>query len=466
LAGAQEQTPAVAHPRLVLATTILASSVAFIDGSVVNVGLPAIGASLGAEVSGLQWVINAYLLPLSALLLLGGAAGDRFGRRLVLVAGIALFAGASVLCALAPSLSWLLTGRVLQGIGSAMLLPNSLAILGGAFSGPARGRAIGIWAATGAIGGAVGPVIGGWLIDTLDWRAIFLVNLPFAAAAVFLALSFVPGTPRDGRPLPLDIPGAMLATAGLAGVTWGLTFGTAGHGWTASAVVPLCFGLMLFGAFLWVEKRRGDRAMMPLALFASRSFVGITLLTLLVYASLGGLFVLLPYVLIKLAGYSATGAGAALLPLPLVLGLISPLSGDLAGRIGSRPLLAAGPLAVGAGFLLMLRITESGDYWTSVLPPMLVIALGMSGVAAPLTTAVLGSVDARHTGAASGFNSAVARTGGLIATALLGSVLSGQGGDLLNGFRGAALVAALASFAAGAVAYALIARAPPTRDIS
>jgi EmrB/QacA subfamily drug resistance transporter len=457
LARAQGAKPAVAHPRLVLATTILASSLAFIDGSVVNVGLPAIGRSLGAEASGLQWVINAYMLPLSALLLLGGAAGDRFGRRFVLVAGIALFAVASALCALAPNLSWLLAGRTLQGMGAAMLMPNSLAILGGAFSGPARGRAIGIWAATGAMAGAVGPVIGGWLIDTLDWRAIFLINLPFAAAAIFLALRFVPGTSRDSPPLPLDLSGALLATAGLAGVTWGLTLGTAGQGWTASATIPLCAGLVLLGAFLRVEKRRGDRAMMPLALFASRSFVGITLLTLLVYGALGALFVLVPYVLIVATGYAATAAGAALLPLPLVLGLMSPLMGDLAGRIGPRLLLTAGSLTVAAGLLLMLRIGESANYWTSVLPSMLVIAFGMSGVAAPLTTAVLGSVDARHTGAASGFNSAVARTGGLIATALLGSVLSARGAELLSGFRTAALLAALASLAAGVCAFALIA---------
>jgi EmrB/QacA subfamily drug resistance transporter len=449
---------AVAHPRLVLATTILASSLAFIDGSVVNVGLPAIGRSLGAEASGLQWVVNAYMLPLSALLLLGGAAGDRFGRRRMLVGGIALFALASALCAAAPGLSSLLLGRTLQGIGAAMLMPNSLAILGGAFSGPARGRAIGIWAATGAMAGAAGPVIGGWLIDTLDWRAIFLINLPFAAAAILLALWFAPGTKRDRAPVPLDVVGALLATCGLAGVTWGLTLGTAAQGWTNAAAIPLGFGLLLLGAFLWVEKRRGDHAMMPLALFGSRSFVGLTLLTLLVYAALGGLFVLLPYVLIEGADYAATAAGAALLPLPLLLGLISPFMGDLAGRIGARPLLAAGSLTVAAGFLLMLRIGEAGDYWTTVLPAMLVIALGMSAVAAPLTTVVLASVDARHTGSASGFNSAVARTGGLIATALLGTVLSARGVELLSGFRAAAVIAAIAAVAAAVSAFTLIAK--------
>src|SRR5665213_2179893 len=288
------------HPRLVLSATILASSLAFIDGSVVNVGLPAIGQNLRAGPADLQWVINAYLLPLSALLLLGGAAGDRFGRRRLLVIGVCLFAAASALCALAPSLRLLLVGRALQGVGAAMLMPSSLAILGGAFSGEARGRAIGIWAASGAVGGALGPLLGGYLIDTVGWRAVFLINLPLAAGAAFLAWRFVRET-RDGHPSPLDLWGAVLATTGLGAVTWALTVGSGPAGWTAPALIAAAAGALSLLAFVAVEKHRGEGAMMPLALFASASFVGLTLLTLLLYGALGGLLVLIPYVLIQSA---------------------------------------------------------------------------------------------------------------------------------------------------------------------
>jgi MFS family permease len=331
------------HPKLVLATTILASSLAFVDGSVVNVGLPAIGASFGAEADTLQWVINAYLLPVSALLLLGGAAGDRFGRRLMLISGIAIFALASALCAIASSPLSLLSGRAAQGIGAALLLPNSLAILGDAFTGEERGRAIGTWAAMGAVVGAVGPVLGGWLIDNVGWRAIFLLNLPLAIAAIVLALLFVQDVQNDTKRLPLDAVGGFLATVGLGALTWGLTVGAGRAGWTDEAVVVVVAGGALILAFIWFEGARGTRAMMPLTLFGSRTFVGLTLLTFFLYGALGGLLVLLPYVLITEAHYSATAAGAALLPFPLVIALASPLMGGLAARIGPRWPLTVGP---------------------------------------------------------------------------------------------------------------------------
>jgi EmrB/QacA subfamily drug resistance transporter len=446
------------HPRLVLATTILASSLAFIDGSVVNVGLPAIGQSLHAAAGELPWVINAYLLPLSALLLFGGAAGDRFGRRLLLIVGTVVFAVASAGCALAPNMALLLAGRVLQGIGAAILMPNSLAILGDAFSGEARGRAIGTWASVAAMAGAVGPVIGGWLIDTVGWRAIFLINLPVAAGAVFLAWRFVRETQSDQR-APLDLPGAVLATFGLGGLTWGLTIGSGPQGWTPMAIAMMAAGFGLLAAFVLVEHRRGDRAMMPLALFASRNFVGLTLLTLLVYGALGAMLVLIPYELIEGAHYSATAAGAALLPFPLVMTVASPALGGIAGKVGARVPLIGGSLIVAAGFLLAMRMGPNGNYGTTVLPAILVMSLGMAGVAAPLTTAVLASVDSRHTGSASGFNSAVSRTGGLIATALLGAVLAASGASLTAGFRVALLACAIAS-AAGAVCGFLLIRTP------
>ncbi|MDQ2861644.1 MAG: DHA2 family efflux MFS transporter permease subunit [Pseudomonadota bacterium] len=443
------------HPRLVLAATILASSLAFIDGSVVNVGLPAIGQNLRAGAADLQWVINAYLLPLSALLLLGGAAGDRFGRGRLLVIGVGLFAAASALCALAPSLRLLLVGRALQGVGAAMLMPSSLAILGGAFSGEARGRAIGIWAASGAVGGALGPLLGGYLIDTVGWRAVFLINLPLAAGAAFLAWRFV-GETRDGHPSALDLWGAVLATVGLGALAWGLTIGSGPAGWTAPALIAAAAGGLFLLAFVAVERHRGEGAMMPLALFASASFVGLTLLTLLLYGALGGLLVLIPYVLIQSAGYSATAAGAALLPFPMVIAAASPLMGALAGRLGPRTPLTVGPLVVAGGFLLILRIGPGASYWTSVFPAVIVIAIGMAGAVAPLTTAVLASVDARHTGSASGLNSAVARTGGLVATALLGAVLAARGAALITQFHVAALVGAVTSLGAAASAGLLI----------
>lgn len=447
VARAAPRGRAVAHPRLVLATTILASSLAFVDGSVINVGLPAIGEDLGAGAASLQWIVNAYLLPLSALLLVGGALGDRWGRRRALVWGTALFGAASLACALAPTLGLLLAGRFLQGVGAALLMPASLAILGRSFEGEARGRAVGLWAAAGAIAGAVGPVLGGWFIDGGSWRAIFLINLPLAGGAIWLAVRYVPAGESED-PVPLDAPGAVLATAGLGALVWGLTLGSGPEGWSAAAGALAGMGAALLLAFVGVERRRGDAAMVPLSLFGSGPFVGLTLLTLLLYGAIGAMFVLLPYVLIEVGGYGAAAAGAALLPVPLVLALASPLMGGVAARTGARLPLGLGPLVVALGCLLMLRVTPEASYWTGLLPALLGVALGMSGAVAPLSAAVLGSVDARHTGLASGLNSAVARTGGLIATALLGAVLAAEGEALLRGFRVAAGVSAAACVAA------------------
>jgi EmrB/QacA subfamily drug resistance transporter len=448
-------TVTASHPRLVLAATILASSLAFVDGSVVNVGLPAIGRSLGADAAGLQWIVNAYLLPLSALLLLGGAAGDRFGRRRLLIIGTVLFGVTSVACAAATGVTSLLLARFLQGVSSALLMPNSLAILGATFQGTAKGRAVGIWAATGAAVGAAGPVLGGWLIDLGSWRGIFLINVPLAAAAIALAWRYIPED-RSVRAQPLDLTGGLWATFGLGALTWALTAGSGRSGWTAASLTVGGAALLALGVVVAVEQRRAERAMMPLALFASRSFIGLTLLTLFLYGALGAVFVLIPYVMIETAHYSATAAGAALLPLPLVLSVTSPFMGGVAGRIGSRWPLAIGPLVVAAGFVLALRIGAHADYWTEVLPALLVMSFGLSGAVAPLTTAILSSVDAAHTGSASGLNSAVARTGGLMATALLGSVLAAQGASLITAFHIAMLACAFACIAAGASAYFLL----------
>ena len=449
--GAPAQAPGAAHPNLVLCTSILASSLAFIDGSVVNVGLAAIGRDLAGGGADLSWVVNGYLLPLSSLLLLGGAAGDRYGRKRVLLGGIALFALASLLCAFAPGLWLLVAGRVLQGTGAAMLLPNSLAILGATFQGDRRGRAIGIWAAAGAAAGAIGPLLGGWLIDTVDWRAIFWINLPVAALALLMGWRWVPAA-DSGKPVALDPGGAALASIGLGCVTWGLADASAEKQMTLASSGALAAGVLILLAFLWIERRAGERAMLPLQLFGSSSFSGLNLMTFLLYGALGALLLLVPYVLIQALQYSAKEAGAALLPLPIVLAIGSPLMGKLAGRHGSRLPLAIGALVVSAGFLLAMRI-GTGGYATTVLPALLVISLGMACVAAPLTTAVLSSVDAGHTGIASGFNSAVARGGGLIATALLGVVLTASGRALLAPFHAALIVCACSAFASSVCAF-------------
>ena len=373
------------------------------------------------------------------------------------MAGTTVFALGSLGCALAPGLTALLAARLVQGIGAAMLMPNSLAILGQTFSGASKGRAIGIWAATGAAMGAIGPVIGGWLVDLGSWRAIFILNLPLACAAIFLAWRFVPQE-SPGRAYPLDTSGAILATTGLAALTWALTDGSSSRGWTLTALIAAGVAVLLLVCFLRIEARLGAKAMMPIALFASKSFVGLTIFTFLLYGALGALFVLLPYVLIKGAAYSGTAAGAALLPLPLLLTVSSPAAGALASRIGARVPLGVGPLVVAAGFILALRIDSGANYWTTVLPMILVIAVGMSAAVAPLTTAVLTSVDAAHTGSASGFNSAVARTGGLVATALLGSVLAAEGQPLLAAFHMAMGISAAACVAASLSALSLLDR--------
>ena len=442
-------------PRWTLAACVLASSLSFVEGSVLNVALPAIRASFGAGAAEVQWVVNAYLLPLSALLLLGGALGDLYGRRRLLLIGTSLFAAASLACALAPGLPVLLAARATQGIGAALLLPNSLALLNAAYDGEKRGRAVGIWAAAGAASAAVAPLIGGWLVAHVGWPSIFYINLPLAAGAILLALKFVRES-RDERAARTDYPGALLATLGLGGATYGLTRWSSSASLDPVAIAAIVTGLLMLAAFLWVEARRGDKAMMPLAMFADLCFAGLNLLTFLLYAAFGAAMLLIPYVLIAAGGYSPVEAGLAMLPLPILLTLASPPMGQLAGRIGPRWFLIAGPLVVAGGMLLGQRIGAGTSYWTSVFPAMAVMAAGMAIAVAPLTASVLGSVAERHVGTASGFNSAVARVGGLIATALLGVVLSREGEALIAGFHFALVGSAIAAVAASAAALFMV----------
>ncbi len=443
------------NPRWTLVACILASSLSFVDGSVLSVALPAIRTGYHANAQQVQWVINAYLLPLSALLLLGGALGDHFGRRLLLIAGTTIFGLMSLVCALAPSLPVLLAARAAQGTGAALLLPNSLALLNVAFSGEKRGQAVGIWAGAGAAAAAIAPLIGGWLVSAVGWPAIFYINIPLALGAIFLALRFVAESsePGAGR---TDYAGAFLVTAGLGGLTYGLTVWSATRRFGGEAQTMLAFGTLMLTGFLFVEYRRRARAMMPLALFKGRCFSGLNLLTFLLYGAFGAAMLLIPYVLITSGGYSPVEAGLAMLPLPILMTAASPTMGGLAMRIGPRIPLTVGPLIVALGMILAQMIHEDSSYWTGTFPTILVMALGMTIAVAPLTSSVLGSVEEQHVAMASGFNSAVARTGGLIATALLGSVLASQGTQLFAGFHLAMLISAGVAALSAVVALAML----------
>jgi len=400
-------------------------------------------------------VVNAYLLPLSALLLLGGALGDHYGRRRLLVIGTSLFALASLLCALAPSLPLLLGARAVQGIGAALLLPNSLGLLNAAFQGEKRGRAVGIWAGAGAAAAAVAPLIGGWLVDHVGWPSIFYINLPLALGAILLALKCVAESrePGAGR---TDYAGALLVTAGLGAVTYALTLWSASGRFAATVVTALIVGMVLLIAFLVVEYRRRNRAMLPIALFAGRCFSGLNLLTFLLYGAFGAAMLLIPFVLITGGGYSPVQAGLALLPLPILMTAASPAMGGLAMRIGPRIPLTVGPLIVGVGMVLARLIEADSGYWTAAFPTILVLALGMTIAVAPLTSSVLGSVEEQHVAMASGFNSAVARLGGLIATALLGFVLGRSGAEIYPPFHAAMFASAAVAAASAIVALTML----------
>lgn len=454
-ARARERPRTQGHANWTLVTCVLASSLSFVDGSVLSVALPAIRESYSAVAQEVQWVVNAYLLPLSALLLLGGALGDHFGRRRLLVIGTSLFAITSLLCALAPSLPVLFGARALQGVGAALLLPNSLALLNAAFEGEKRGRAVGIWAASGAAAAAIAPLIGGWLVDHAGWESIFYINLPLAFGAILLALRFVTESSEAGAGRK-DYAGAFLVTAGLGGATYGLTLWSASGRFSPEAIATLVTGMVLVAAFLFVERVRKQRAMMPLALFADRCFSGLNLMTFLLYGAFAAAMLLIPYVLISSGGYSPVQAGLAMLPLPVLMTSLSPTIGGLAARIGPRIPLTIGPLVVAAGMVLSRLLDADAAYWTGAFPTMLVMAIGMTIAVAPLTSSVLGSVEEQHVAMASGFNSAVARLGGLIATALLGGVLGKEGAALFESFHEAMIVSAGGAALAGIVSLTML----------
>ncbi len=432
--------------------SVAASSLSFIDGSILNVALPAIRSGTGAGAAEVQWVVNIYTLPLAALILLGGALGDHQGRRRWLVIGTALFGAGSLACAISGSLEPLLFGRALQGIGAGLLLPNSLALLNGAYEGEARGRAIGMWAAAGAISAAIAPLIGGWLVEHAGWPSIFYINLPFAAAAITVALTRV-GEVKEPEKARLDLVGAGLATLGLGAATYGLTIWSQTFKLNQVSAITLIIGAALLIAFVLWEMRLKDKAMVPLQLFENRCFSSLNLMTFLLYGAFGGAMLLIPYVLIEAGGYSPIQAGLSLLPLSILLGGLSPLMGKLAVRLGPRIPLSLGPMIVGAGLLLATRIASDQAYWTHAFPAILVMSVGMTLAVAPLTSTVLAAVDRHQTGMASGFNSAVARLGGLIVVALLGAVLMGQGDALLKPFAKALIIMGIVAALGGVAAF-------------
>jgi EmrB/QacA subfamily drug resistance transporter len=416
--------------RWVLAATILGSGMTFLDGTAVNVALPALQKDLGATVAQVQWVIEAYALFLSALLLVGGSLGDRYGRRRMFLLGTVGFAAASAACGLAADTSQLIAARALQGIAAALLVPGSLALLS-AFFGESRGKAVGVWSAFSSITAAIGPLLGGWLIDKASWRWVFFLNLPLALAVVVISLRSVPESRDEEDNASPDLPGALLATLGLGGITFGL-IESSRLGWTHPLVAgSLAGGAAALAGFLAVEARTKD-PMMPLSLFRSRVFAGANLLTLWLYAAMGGALFFLPFNLIQVHGYSATAAGAALLPFVILMFFLSRWAGGLADRHGPRLPLTVGPAIAAAGFALFAFLGSRGSYWTDFFPAILLLGLGMSISVAPLTTAVLGAVEQRHSGIASGVNTAVSRSAGLLAIAALGVLMLGLFGRGLD----------------------------------
>ncbi len=420
-AGATAAPHTKRRGRWILAATILASSMAFIDSTVVNVALPALQTHLNATALGVQWVVEAYSLLLSAFLLVGGSLGDHYGRRRIFLIGITIFAIASACCGLAANMTQLIIARAAQGFGAALLVPESLAIISSSFSEEERGRAIGTWSGASAITSGIGPLLGGWLIEHVSWRAVFFINLPIALIVILISFRHIAETAaRDNQ--RVDWIGAILAVLGLGALVYGLIESSrAGFG-GLTVISTLSAGSVLLSTFLLIEWR-SSHPMLPLELFRSRSFAGTNLLTFLLYAALSGTLFFLPLNLIQVQSYSATAAGAALLPFILIMSVLSRWSGGLVTRYGPKPPLVLGPLLTAAGYTLFVFSSAGAGYWKNFFPPIAIVGLGMAITVAPLTTTVMSSVPESQAGIASGVNNAIARTAGLIAIAVLGTVM-------------------------------------------
>ena len=441
-----------ARGRWIIAAAVLGSGVAFLDGTVVNTALPAIRRSLHTSLAGQQWVISGYLLTLGSLLVVGGSLGDLFGRRLVFQVGLIGFAVTSALCGLAPNIGVFVAARVLQGLAAAALVPGSLAMLSAVFHPDDRARAIGAWTGLASVSTALGPFLGGWLIDAVSWRWVFLINPPIALAAAVIAQRHVPETRAGGARQPIDVPGAILLSFGLAGVVFALIEGPGG--WNATTVAAGLAGVGCLASFMAVELRRAY-PMVPLVLFRSRRFAGANATTFVLWGAMGAVFFLVAVHLQQDLHYSALESGAALLPVTVLMLLFAARSGAIGQRIGPRIPMTLGPLVVAAGFALLTRVRVGGHYATSVLPGVVVFGLGLVITVAPLTATVLAAVDDRHAGVGSAINNAVARVASLLAVAVLPAAagITGDRMSLEHGFArsmwicaGLAVVGAVVSF--------------------
>jgi EmrB/QacA subfamily drug resistance transporter len=444
--------------RWLLTVAVAGSGMAFLDGTVVNVALPDIGRDFDASTSALQWILNGYLLTLASLILLGGSLGDRFGRRRVFVLGVGVFTASSLLCAVAPSVEFLIAARMLQGIGGALLTPGSLAIIEASFRPTDRARAIGAWSGLGGVATAFGPLLGGWLIGAISWRAIFVINLPIGIFVAWAATEHVPESRDPMAAERIDYMGAILAALGLAGTTYALIEASGG---SPATLVAGIIGVLSLVAFFFAE-RRSPMPMLPLEIFRSRQFSAANAVTFVVYAALGGFFFLLVAFLQVSMGYTPIEAGAASLPVTFLMLLFSARSGALAQRIGARLPLTVGPLIIAAGLLMLMLVDPGDSYLTSILPGIVVFGLGLTLVVAPVTATVLAAADARHSGVASGVNNAVARVGGLLAVAVL-PLAVGLTGDsfydpakMTDGFHMAMMICAVLAALGGILAWLTI----------
>jgi EmrB/QacA subfamily drug resistance transporter len=447
--------------RWVLLATVLGSSLAFIDATVVNIALPAIGRSLDSDAAGLQWTINGYALSLAALILLGGSLGDRFGRKRVFMIGVTWFAAASLLCGLAPSIELLIAARVLQGIGGALLTPGALAIIESSFVREDRAKAIGAWSGLGGIGGALGPFLGGWLVEVGSWRYIFLINVPVAALVLWVAGRHVPESRNPSAARRLDTPGVLTGALGLGGLTYGFTAWPMRGPGDPVVLLSLAVGVAGLLAFVLIERASAD-PMVPLAIFRTTAFAGANLVTFLVYAANGGVFFLFVVNLQVVAGFSPLVSGIAMLPVTILMLLLSARSGALGQRIGPRIPMTVGPLICAVALVMMAMIGAGASYLTDVLPAVIIFGLGLTLLVAPLTATALGSLDDAYAGIASGVNNAVARAASLLAVAILplaaglGSGNLTDAADLHPVYRTAMLISAALMVGGGVLAFFLI----------